>query len=109
VGDRAGVDPLLLAVAAGPDRLDVGLSLLLRCGEVVADDPGVAGLVVELLAGGLEPVDLGSLGEVRQPVPQLQDARVDLLDVQQLQLRERVGLHVGGSSSDVRRAASRDR
>ncbi|WP_245156164.1 hypothetical protein [Nocardioides sp. 503] len=91
VGDRTGVHAVAVARASGLDLLDVGVGLRLGGGQVVDDDPCVTRLVVELLALLGERGDLGQLGQVRALVPQLVGLRVQGLDVEQLQLGERVG------------------
>ena len=82
----------LVALAAGLDLLDVGVDLGLLDGEVVDRDPGVARLVVELGAGRRAARRARrSSGSVRALVAQLVGARVELLEVEQLQLGGRVG------------------
>lgn len=83
IGNRAVIDPLLIALPALPDRLQIGLGLLL--GQLQVRDPGLGldqrlGRRIALL---LQPRQLGMLGQVGPPVPQLGDRRVDGLQVQQ--------------------------
>ena len=83
VADLAGVHPLPVAGAAGLDLLDVGVDLGLLGAQVVDDDPGVAGLVVELGAVGLQLGDLGDLGQGAALVAQLVGPGVELLELEQ--------------------------
>ena len=89
--DRPGVHPLLVAPAAGLDRLDIGVGLLLHPLEVVAGDPGVAYGIVGGLLRCLQLRHDGGLRQVRTAVAQLERTRVQLTDVEQLHLGERVG------------------
>jgi hypothetical protein len=92
VGDQPLVHALLVALAAGLDLLHVGVGLALLAGQVVDGDLGVAAVVDELGPLGGEGGDLLRLREAAQPVPQQVDPGVELLDVQELQLGESVGL-----------------
>ena len=89
---RPCVHPRAVALAAGPDRLDVAVDLGLLDGEVVDDDAGVAHLVGERGALGLQRGDLGQLGQVGALVAQLVGARVELGDVEQRALVGGIGL-----------------
>jgi hypothetical protein len=91
-GDQALVHPVPVAGPAGLDLLDVLVGLLLLAGEVVDGDLGVADLPLDVGALRGERGQLLGLGQVGQPVPQLVESRVELLDVQEPQLRESVGL-----------------
>ncbi|GAA2143623.1 hypothetical protein GCM10009844_16200 [Nocardioides koreensis] len=95
VGDQPLVHPVAVTDPAGLDLLDVGVDLLLLHREVVHHDAGVARLVVQRGAAGLQLGDLGQLRKVRPLVPQLVGAQVEALDVEQLQLREGVGFQRG--------------
>jgi hypothetical protein len=95
VRDQPLVDPVLVPGTPCLDLLHVRVDLLLLDGEVSDRDPGVAGLVVELLAAGLQGGDLGQLRQARQLVSQLVGPGVDRLDVEQLQLGGRIGFQRG--------------
>jgi hypothetical protein len=92
VGDQPLVHPVLVARPAGLDLLDVRVGLLLLTGEVVDDDLRVARLPADLGPLGGQRVELLGLRQVGQPVPQLVEPCVEVLDVQELQLGESVGL-----------------
>jgi hypothetical protein len=104
VGDLPRVHPLAVAGAPRLDLLDVGVGLGLRGGEVVDHDLRVPDPVDQDGALGGQRVDLGDLGQVGALVPELVGLRVERLDVEQLQLGERVGfqrvLLRGGRSRD---------
>ncbi len=91
VVDQPLVHPVAVARAPGLDLLDVAVDLLLLGGEVVDDDPGVAAPALERRPGSGPARDLGELRQVRQLVAQLVGSGVELLDVEQLELGERVG------------------
>jgi hypothetical protein len=111
VGDQAAVEPVPVAGPPGLHGLDVGVDLALLGGEVVDDDPRVAGLVVELGAGAVQRGDLGDLGQRAALVPQLVGAGVELLDLEQLQLGGGVGSQRGSSGAvwGVRRGTTTGR
>jgi hypothetical protein len=95
VRDQPLVDPALVPGAPRLDLLHVGVDLLLLDRQVADGDPRVTGLVVELLAAGLQGGDLGQLRQALQLVAQLVGPRVDRLDVEQLQLGGRIGFQRG--------------
>jgi hypothetical protein len=95
VGHQPLVHPVLVARAPGLHLLDVGVAAALVAGEVVDADPGVAGLRVDLGALGQQLGELLGLGQRAELVAQLVEAGVELLDVEQLQLGERVGFQRG--------------
>jgi hypothetical protein len=89
--DLAGVDHPLVTLAPGPDLLDVGVRALLLRGEVVDLDPQVA---YGVLHGRTPPRELSQLLGLRdraQLVGEDVDPGVELLDVEQPELDERVG------------------
>ena len=94
VGDLPGIDPALVAIAPRLDLVDVGLDLGLLVGQVVQGDPVVAGLVIELGARRGERSDLGQFGQRGALVAQLVGLGVEILQLQQLQLYRRLGLHL---------------
>ena len=110
VADLPGVEPLLVANLPGLDLLDVLVRLALLAGEVVELDLEVAEATFELVA---EPALLGqlrALDGVARLVAQQVVAAVQLLDVEQLELCERVGLHAhfpGRSASMLGRGSTR--
>ncbi|GAA0971299.1 hypothetical protein GCM10009562_08380 [Nocardioides aquaticus] len=91
----AGVHLLLVAGPAGLDLLDVGVDLLLLRGQVGDLDPRVAGDVDEPGPGGLQRDEIGDLGQVGAAVGELVGLRVELLELEQLDLGGRVGLQGG--------------
>ena len=91
VADRAPVEPLLVAGAAGLDLLHVRVGLALLPGQVVDLHLEVPGASVDLCALGGELAQLGRLGRVLGLVPEGVEAAVELLDVEQLELGEGVG------------------
>jgi hypothetical protein len=95
VGHQPLVHPVLVARAPGLHLLDVGVAAALVAGEVVDADPGVTRLRVDLGALGQQLGELLGLGQRAELVAQLVEAGVELLDVEQLQLGERVGFQRG--------------
>jgi hypothetical protein len=91
VGDLPLVHPVAVTGAPRLDLLDVGVGLGLRGGQVVDHDLCVPDLVDQLGAARRERGDLGDLGQVGALVPELVGLGVQRLDVEQLQLGERVG------------------
>jgi len=91
VGHQPAVHPVLVPGPPGLDLLDVGVGLALLPGEVVDDDLHVARPAVERRALRAQGGELLGLGQGREPVTKQVEQRVELLDVQQLQLREGVG------------------
>ena len=83
--------------AAGLDLLDVGVDLLLLLGEVVDDDLGVALVALPLQPGLAQLSDLGELGQRGALVTQQVGTRVDLLDVEQIELGGGSAFSVGSS------------
>jgi hypothetical protein len=94
VADRTVGDPLLVADQALADRLEIGLRLRLVVLQI--GDPGVRRDQVggERRPLGLEPGELGVLGQRAAAVLQLRDRAVDGLQVQQPELDRRVSLDV---------------
>ena len=91
VGDRTGVEALLVADPAGLDLLDVVVGLALGPGEVVDLDLEVGGLPAQRGAAALEVAQLGPLRRVGGLVAQRVETAVELLHVEELQLGGRVG------------------
>ena len=94
VGDQPLVDALLVALAPGLDLLDVGVGLALLAGQVVdlrsaASRPWSSSSARSAARARRAPA---VSGQGAQLVPQQVDPGVELLDVEQLQLGERVGL-----------------
>ena len=71
VADQALVDPLLVALAAGLDLLDVGIDLGLLGGQVVDGHPGVQRLPLDPRAAGGQLGEPGELGQRAPLVAQL--------------------------------------
>ena len=89
--DLTGVDHPLVTHPTSLDLLDVGVRSLLLRGEVVDLDAQVADRVRD---GGTTPrvlAQLIGLGDRGELVGQVVDPGVELLDVEQLELDERVG------------------
>jgi hypothetical protein len=78
-------------MAPGLDLLDVCVGLALLAGQVVDPDLRVPGQTVDVGPLRGQRRDLLGLGKGRQPVPQLVEAGVELLDVEQFELCEGVG------------------
>jgi hypothetical protein len=95
IGDRTIVDPALIPHEALPDRLEIGLGLGLVRLEI--EHPGVGGneLGGECRPLGLQPGELGVLGQRPPTMFQLGDRAVDGLQIQQPELDRRVGLDLG--------------
>jgi hypothetical protein len=93
--DLAGVDHPLVALAARLDLLDVRVGPLLLAHQVVDLDPEVPDGVLQRRTPTRELADLRGLGDRVQLVGQRVDPGVELLDVEQLELDERVGFQSG--------------
>ena len=91
VGHQPLVHPVAVARAPGLDDLDVGVDLLLLGGEVLDAGARVDREVVEVLHLGPRGLQVGVLGHGGESMTELVGARVELLDVEQLQLGFRVG------------------
>jgi hypothetical protein len=109
VGHRTGVESLLVADPAGLDVLDVVVGLALGAGQVVDPDLQVRGPFLQPGGGGSQLRELGALRRVGGLVAQRVEPAVELLDVEELQLGERVGFQGGLLVLDVARAWPRRR
>jgi len=93
--DLPGVDHPLVALPARLDLLDVRVGPLLLADQVVDLDPEVPDGVLQGRPPTRELADPGGLGDRVQLVGQRVDPGVELLDVEQLELDERVGFQSG--------------
>ncbi|MDO9495760.1 MAG: hypothetical protein Q7J48_08675 [Nocardioides sp.] len=91
VRDLPRVHPVPVTGAPGLDLLDIAVGLRLRGSQVIDDDLRVPDLVDQLGAVRGQRGDLSDLGKVGALVPELVGLGVQRLDVEQLQLGERVG------------------
>jgi hypothetical protein len=85
-GHQSAVHPVLVAHPPRLDLLHVRVGLPLLASEIVDLDLRVSRQTIDPGPLGREPPELLGLREGRQPVPQLVDPRVQLLDVEQLEL-----------------------
>jgi hypothetical protein len=93
--DLAGVDHPLVTLATCLHLLDVDVRALLLGGQVVDLDAQVPDLVVDGRTTLGERSQLLGLGDVLQSVGERVEPGVELLDVEQLELDERVGFQGG--------------
>ena len=95
VADEPGIDPLLVALTPGLHLLDVRVGLALLAREILDRGLGLAlrGRDVGTPLG--QRRERGELGHRTKLVGQLVEMRVDVLQIEQLQLGEWIGFHRG--------------
>ncbi|MFY9915416.1 MAG: hypothetical protein WAK18_12160 [Nocardioidaceae bacterium] len=91
VADRAAIDPFPVTGAPGFDLLDVGICLALLAAEVSHLGLGSAEFRGHVGATLGERDQSSMLRQVLQPVGELIEPSVDRLQVEQLELGERIG------------------